>query len=406
MKVMHLTWEFPPNKVGGIASVLENLSRSQLKCGITPIVVTCTFDGNEGYENLNGVHVYRFNADHIPAEDFPSWTLGMNLLMQKAACDVINNEKGVDLIHAHDWLVAMPAISLKHLYRIPLVSTMHALESGRYGGIRGDRQELIHSLEGRLSFESWRVICNSEFMKRSVSGAFSIPWEKIDVVPNGVSASDMAVNADLSKIKERFAMPHERIITYIGRHVWEKGVDVLVGAVPKVLSVHPDAKFVIAGMGYMKERCEGIAYNMGVAHKVFFPGFVDDKTEKAELLHISSVFVVPSRYEPFGITPLEAMACNVPVVVSNTGGLSEIVEHEKNGLKVYPDNSDSIADGINRILGDKGLADHLVSNAREIIEKVYNWDIIAEKTKSVYGRVMNEYKSNNWKPKELFKAEN
>ncbi|MBW6451900.1 MAG: glycosyltransferase family 4 protein [DPANN group archaeon] len=397
MKVMHLTWEFPPNKVGGIASVLENLTKSQLKCGVTPIVVTCAFEGKEGYENYEGVHVYRFNADNIPAEDFPSWALEMNLLMQRVASDVINKEGGVDLIHAHDWLVAMPAISLKHLYRIPLISTIHALESGRYGGINGDRQEFIHSLEGRLVFESWKVICNSEFMKNSVLNAFHVPWDQVSVIPNGVSIESMEAPSNISDIRNNFAMSNEKIITYVGRHVFEKGVDVLVGAVPSVLSKHPEVKFVICGTGYMRDRCKNIANELGVSDKVIFPDFIDDNTRNA-LLHMSSVFVVPSRYEPFGITPLEAMACNTPVVVSDTGGLSEIVEHEKDGIKVYPDNSKSLAWGINRVLEDDNLSNYLVQNAKKKIDELYNWDKIALNVQIVYDIIHKEYTDLNWKP--------
>ncbi len=401
LKIMHLTWEFPPYKVGGIGSVVEDLSLAQARQGARPIVVTCTFDEKtEGYENYNGVHVFRFNADGIPADDVTEWTSQMNLLMQTTAAEVIQEVGGVDIIHVHDWLSAIAGITLKHIYRIPLIGDIHALEKGRYGHIRGPIQEFIHSMEGKLVFEAWRVICHSEFMKREVVAAFGTPWDKIDVVPNAVYIDKFLKELPEDKkaeIKNRYALPEEKIVTYVGRLVWEKGVDVLIGAVPMILAQHPEAKFVIGGKGYMRDRLEKLAHDLGVAHKVLFLGFVPDE-ELKELLAVSDVFVVPSRYEPFGITPLEAMTSKTPVVVSDTGGLSEIVEHEHNGIKVYPGMSDSLAWGVNRILGDPGLANKLVENALEKLRNVYDWDNVARQTLSIYERVLEEYKNVDWKP--------
>ena len=124
MKILHLTWEYPPYKVGGLSTHVEELTQAQQKLGHEPIIVACAFEGKDGYENVNGVHVFRFDADHIPAEDFPSWTLQMNVLMQNAASEVMSEFPDISLIHSHDWLSATSAISLKHIYRIPLISTL------------------------------------------------------------------------------------------------------------------------------------------------------------------------------------------------------------------------------------------------------------------------------------------
>ncbi len=397
MKVMHLTWEFPPYKIGGIGTVLEDLTRSQLSQGVEPVVVTCGFEGKVGYENRDGVHVYRFDADYIPAEDFHSWALQMSMLMQNKACEVMNEHKDISIIHAHDWLVATAAVGVKHMYRKPLISTIHALESGRYGGISGNRQELIHSLEKKLAFESWKIVCNSEFMKRSVSYALSVPHDKIEVIPNGVNMGKMKVDFDHGAEKAKYALPHESIIFYVGRLVWEKGIDILVGAMPSILDKNPDAKFVFAGCGYMTDRLKKQAYNVGVADKVLFLGFVDDETLK-KLFHISDVVVVPSRYEPFGITAIEAMSCHVPVVVTDTGGLAETVSHDIDGIKVWPESSNSLAWGICRVLGDRNLASSLSEKAYGMVEGKYNWDNISAQLKSVYDAVSKQYSASDWKP--------
>ncbi len=395
---MHLSWEYPPYKVGGLATHVEELARAQAKLGDEPIVVTCAFEGREGYENVEGVHVFRFNADKIPAEDFPSWTLQMNVLMQNQASQVMSEFRDISLIHTHDWLSATSAIALKHIYRVPLVSTIHSLEVGRRGGIYDDRQKMINDLEGRLVFESWKVLTCSEFMKRSVSSQFSVPWDKIDVVPNGVNLEKFKAPQNLLSEKSRFALPHEKIVFFVGRHVWEKGVDVLVGAVPYVLKECPEAKFVISGKGYMTDKCKKLAWDFGVADKVLFTEYVDDDMLNL-LYHLADVVACPSRYEPFGIVPLEAMACNTAVVISDAGGLNEIVEHEKDGLKVFANNSESLAHGIKRVLSEPELLSTLKKNMPEKVRSIYNWEKIAARTNAIYNQVVSDYQKSGWKPR-------
>jgi glycosyltransferase involved in cell wall biosynthesis len=176
--------------------------------------------------------------------------------------------------------------------------------------------------------------------------------------------------------------------------VHEKGVHVLVNAVSRVLE-KVNAKFIIVGNGYMKEQLSNIVKNMGFAHKVMFTGFVDDETLR-RLQKCADVSVVPSLFEPFGIVALEAMAAKSPVVVSDTGGLSEIVEHDVTGVKVYPDNPNSLAWGITKVLADDGYANWLRTNAYKRIQEKYDWDKIAQKTKTIYNDVLTEYSKSFW----------
>jgi glycosyltransferase involved in cell wall biosynthesis len=183
-------------------------------------------------------------------------------------------------------------------------------------------------------------------------------------------------------------------VLFVGRLVHEKGVHVLVNAVSKVLE-KVNAKFIIVGNGYMKEQLSGIVKNMGFAHKIMFTGFVDDETLR-KLQKCADVSVVPSLFEPFGIVALEAMAARSPVVVSDTGGLSEIVEHNVTGVKVYPDNPDSLAWGIRKVLLDETYANWIKTNAYKKVQEKYNWDKIAQCTKTVYDAVLNEYSKSAW----------
>jgi len=395
--VLHLSWEYPPHKVGGLGTHVQNLSKAEVKANIQPIVLTCGFNGNCGISLEDGVLVYRVDADGIPAEDFFSWTLQMNILLQAASAEIFSKYK-IDLIHAHDWLVTTTAVALKHIYRIPLVATIHALESGRYGGIKGDRQMMIHDLEGKLVFEAWRVICCSNFMKYSVVGTFCCPEDKVDVIPNGVNVSDFEFDYNKDEFKRKYAMPEEKIVLFVGRHVWEKGLDVLIGAIPMILEKHPEAKFVITGDGYLRGQCESLANQIAPQGKVLFTGYLPDKELKM-LMKTADVMVIPSRYEPFGIVALEGLAAKTPIVVADTGGLGEIVRHEENGIKIWVDNSESLAWGVNYILDNPERAKQIVENGYKEVKEKYSWLSIAKQTRQVYERILAEYSRVNWKPR-------
>ena len=396
MNVLHLTWEFPPFKVGGIASHVYDLTKAQAKAGITPIVVTCSFCGEEGYEEKDGVHIFRFNADNIPAEDFPSWVLEMNLLKENQVVKIFNKFK-IDILHCHDWLSATSAVSTKHMYRVPLIATIHAMEIGRRGAIRQDRERLIDDIERRLVYESWRTIVCSYFMKNSICSCFHTPEDKLDVIPNGIYSDKYDnLNFNYESVKMKYAMPFEKIVLFVGRLVWEKGADLLIGSVNRVLSEVPDVKFVFVGKGYMKDKCLEIANNLGVRDKIYFCGYLSDE-ELDALYVVANVVVVPSRYEPFGIVALEGMAAKTPVVLSSAGGLCEI--GDGCAYKVGVENSDEIADGITNILTRKELRNDMIENGFLKVTTIYNWDVIVNTTKKTYLRVLEEYNNAKWKPK-------
>jgi len=189
-------------------------------------------------------------------------------------------------------------------------------------------------------------------------------------------------------------LPEEKIVLFVGRLVYEKGIHVFVNAVPKVLG-KVNAKFVIVGNGYMKEPLSNLVKSMGLAHKVMFTGFVDDETLK-NLQKCADVSVVPSLFEPFGIVALEAMAAKSPVAVSDTGGLSEIVEHSVTGVKVYTENPDSLAWGIIKVLLDENYANRIKDNAYKRVQENYNWDKISRQTKDVYQKVLEEHSKSFW----------
>jgi len=397
LTVMMLSWEFPPRIIGGISPHVYYLSKSLARNGIKVYVVTCDFPEAPQHEVVDGVEVFRIDSYKNPSPDFATWVYLMNVNMQKEAAALVNSLDGkVDVFHAHDWLVANAGIGLKHVFRKPLLATIHSTEIGRRNGIHFDYERMIHETEAWLTYEAWRVICCSDYMVSHVKWAFGLPADKLVMVPNGVDAEAYAKigNDDLSRFRSKFALPEEKIVLFVGRLVHEKGVHVLVNAVSRVLE-KVNAKFIIVGNGYMKEQLSNIVKNMGFAHKVMFTGFVDDETLR-KLQQCANVSVVPSLFEPFGIVALEAMAAKSPVVVSDTGGLSEIVEHGVTGVKVYPDNPDSLAWGITKVLLDEAYANWIKTDAYKKIHEKYDWDRIAQQTKAIYDTVLNEYSKSTW----------
>ncbi len=398
ISVLMLTWEFPPRIIGGISSHVSGLSAGLAHKGATVHVVTCDFPGAPEYEQAQGVHVYRFNSK-IPSYSFLGWVLSMNQAMAERAIDVINaNNEDVDIIHAHDWLVADAAVKVRNAFDKPLVSTIHATETGRRGGIHNDYQKTINEVETQLIKQSSQVICCSKYMLDQVRQTFRTAKDKLSVIPNGVNVDRFDHPADTRSIMKRFAKKHEKLVVYVGRLVHEKGVHVLIGAAPKVLEKLPNVNFVIVGEGGMKDYLLKEAWDFGIADHVFFTGFVDQET-LVSIYKAGDVAVFPSLYEPFGITALEAMAAKTPVVVSDTGGLAEIVDHDHTGIKVYSDNSDSLAWGILRILQNKKLATQIREKAFQKVHQRYSWAKITDETVDVYCKAILQGPSSNLKLK-------
>ncbi|MCS7145550.1 MAG: glycosyltransferase family 4 protein [Nitrososphaerota archaeon] len=396
--VVMLSWEFPPRIIGGLAAHVHDLSVELAKKGVEVHVLTPDFPGAPKREEMNGVQVHRVDSYKYPAPDFASWIAMMNVNMLDYACGILKNElQKPFIIHAHDWLVAQASITLKHIFRMPLIATIHSTEYGRRGGIHDDYQRMIASTEAWLAREAWRVICVSRFLAEEVNRALGTPMGKIDVIPNGVCLENFSSSGSNSELRSRFAAPHERIVLYVGRLVYEKGVHLLVEAIPRVLQ-SVDVKFVIVGEGYLKEWIRRRVEEMGVAHKVYVTGFLDVKTVRS-LYAVSDVFVMPSLYEPFGIVALEAAASRLPLVSTCIGGIGEIVSHLHSCVSVYP-NPDSLAWGITQVLTNPALAEHLRTNAYERVKNEFTWWRIAERTIEVYQGVLGEYAAiSGWKPR-------
>lgn len=383
MKILMLTWEYPPRIVGGIARVVHDLSKRLIKDGHEVTVITYR-DGNVSeYENDKGVEVYRVDNYMIHPNNFIDWIMQLNFNMIAKATEVINKEGGFDVIHAHDWLVTYAAKSLKQSFNLPMVATIHATEAGRNSGIHDDTQRYINDTEWLLTYEATEVIVNSNYMKGHVQGLFGLPFDKISVIPNGINLNNFTGIERDYDFRRRFAMDNEKIILYVGRLVYEKGVQHLISAMPKILDHYHDSKLVIAGKGGMLDELKAQVDSMGLSNKVYFTGYLNQK-EVQKMYKCADVAVFPSTYEPFGIVALEAMLAGIPTVVSDIGGLNEIVEHGVNGMKSYAGNPNSIADSVLSLLFDQQLAMNVTKNAKNKVKNEFNWQKIAQDTHYIY----------------------
>ncbi|GMA65093.1 DUF1957 domain-containing protein [Alicyclobacillus fastidiosus] len=386
--VLMLSWEFPPLTVGGLSRHVYDLSRYLVKNGVEVHVLTMHVDGCEANEIVEGVHVHRVHIMKPDGGEFIHFIFQLNLMMVDACSALVKSGLTFDLVHAHDWLVTDAAQTIKHLYNLPLIATIHATEHGRNDGLHTELQHKIHQQEWELTYEAWRVIVCSTYMRQEVEQIFQLPHDKVDVLPNGVDRKLLTPRHDVEASKAGYADDDEQVVLFVGRLVREKGVHILLEAAPAILAAHPKAKFIVVGAGPAESDFRHMSTQLGLGSKVLFTGFVSDEARN-RLLHSADVAVFPSLYEPFGIVALEAMAAGTPVVVSDVGGLADVVQHETNGLKMYAGDVRSLTNQVNALLGNPDWAQNLANTAISQIDR-YDWDHIAKGTTKIYQRVLVE----------------
>lgn len=394
MKILMLSWEYPPKNIGGIAEHVYHLSREIYEMGHEVHVITSNGDNIQAEEIVNGVFIHRVNPLNIDTNDFIKWVMHLNFSIIERSIRLINDLGNFEIIHAHDWICTYSACALKGAYKIPMIATIHATEYGRNGGIKTEMQYYISQTEWKLCYEAWKVVVCSNYMEHELIELFKLPESKIWVIPNGVSLDVYNDNFDKADFRRIYANDDEKIVYYVGRHVYEKGLHLLVGAAA-ILCKDQKIKFVIAGIGPMSDAIKEQVSNNGLDSSFYFTGFIDNTT-KNKIYSIADVAVFPSLYEPFGIVALEAMAAGCPVIVTETGGLNEIIQNGINGLKAYTNSSDSIVWNINQILNNKELANKLIENGLRSVNEHYNWKFASSITLDMYACVKKELSMTEW----------
>ncbi len=395
-----LSWEYPPRIVGGISPHVYELSQQLQAKGIEVHVVTkATPNAPDEETEPSGVQVHRVHLDEKP-NDFLHEIQLLNIATDLRVRQLLEDWRPggqPTLFHAHDWLSLDSARELKYEYKLPMIATVHATESGRHGGIYNDTSKYIHEQEYWLTYEAWRIIVCSEFMKGEVVRLFNSPSDKVDVIFNGVNAEKFHFEwTDKERMEQRnkLALPDEKIIMFVGRFVREKGIQVLLNAANAILAEEPKVKFMIVGGGN-RERLERFVEWSGLKDKVLFTGFMANRSLH-QLYRVADVAVFPSLYEPFGIVALEGMAAGAPVVASDAGGLKEVVSHDKTGTLSFAGDPGSLAWAILHVLRNPEKAKKMNTEAQVRLKTDFNWANIADKTIKVYEQVWEEFLHSYW----------
>jgi 1,4-alpha-glucan branching enzyme len=367
LRILMLSWEFPPNHVGGLGRHVHDLGAALAAAGHQVHLITLADpSASPGIEQTAGMHVYR--VERPPEEgNFLAWVYRMNQAMVAAAGRIAGEP--FDVVHSHDWLTGQAGIALKARWGAALVATMHATEKGRNGAIREPIQQAIHEEEWLLTATADRVITVSQAMAREVADSFQVAPT---VIYNGVTLPGPApVPA---------GHPGRPYFVYVGRLVQEKGVQVALRALG---FMHGNAHLVVAGKGPMEEELKRLTRLWGLEDRVHFVGRVSELEKHGWLQH-AVAGLVPSLYEPFGIVALEVMASGAPVVVSDTGGLAEIVTHGRDGFQVPPGDAGALAVLMDGLLAHPDEARAVARAGQETAARQFAWPAIAEETAKVY----------------------
>ena len=392
MRVLMLSWEYPPLVVGGLGRHVHALATALVRGGHEVVVVTREHPDALPDAMAGGVRVVRVAEDPplVPFEELLAWTMALNHGLVRAALGVLDDWRP-DVVHAHDWLVAHAAKTLKDATGLPLVATVHATEAGRHQGfLPGPVNRAIHSVEWWLTYEARRVVTCSAYMRDQVRELFLLPHEKVDVVPNGIDIDHWSADvARVAALRATLAPNGEPLLVFAGRLEYEKGVHTVLQALPRLRRRHPGLRLVIAGAGTHQAELREQVRTLRVGRAVTFMGFLDPD-DLAVLAAAADAALVPSIYEPFGMVALECAAAGTPLVVADTGGLREFVDDGATGLRFPPGDHAGLADAVTRLLGDDLLAARMVRDARALLARTYTWEAIARRTAEVYERARRE----------------
>jgi len=389
MRIAILAWESLHSiAVGGLAAHTTELAAALAARGHQVHVFTRRMLGQLAHDCIDDVHYHR--CFYIPQGDFVDDVNSMCRAFVDRVFEVEDFVGRFDVVHAHDWLGANAMIWIKQGRGHKTVLTIHSTEYGRCGNafVNG-RSVRVREQEKAGTYWADKVIAVSQATKNEIMWMYAVPDSKVQVIGNGVDWRRFDIQTDPGKIKAQYGIaPLDPIVFFCGRLVWQKGPDILVEAIPAVLRLCSNAKFVFAGDGDMRGGLQARAQNLGIAPAVRFLGYKNGD-ELVRLFKSSDTVCVPSRNEPFGIVVLEGWAAVKPVVVTENGGPNEYVRHETNGLKIYP-RPDSVSWGINRVFSNFDWARQLGSNGRQLLEQQFSWDKVVEKTLGVYREVAPE----------------
>lgn len=385
-RILIVSWEYPPLIEGGLARHVRKLSEALVELGVEVHVLTRGGEEATVEERAGGVQIHRIVEPERPSDlaEFVTWVERMNSDMLAAGVE-LGDRFEFDLIHGHDWLVAGACDHLARRYGCPLVTTIHATEYGRHQGwVDKHPQSHIHGVEKWIVNRSDRVIACSEFMQDQIVAIFGADEEKVRVIHNGIDPDDLPEvdEAELGRLRSEFAAPDEKLVLLIGRLVYEKGFQLALEAMPKVIEAMPETRFLVAGSGTHEAELHRLAEDLGLMEHGTFLGWIGDDV-LASLYRIADLTVVPSIYEPFGLVALEAMASECPCIAADTGGLREVVPVEGAGLRFRASDPDHLAEAAIEVLSSEELRRKMIGEGLAHIRQ-FDWNDVARETLGLY----------------------
>ncbi|MCU0838425.1 MAG: glycosyltransferase family 4 protein [Rhodospirillales bacterium] len=367
---------------GGLGVHVTELAAGLQRRGHEMHVITRRKENQNHYDGIDGVHYHR--VDHGLNENFVECMDSMCKSMAHRFYEVTKMIGKFELIHAHDWLAANSMKYVMDGFGTPGVITMHSTEYGRDGNVFFEGfARWVRDAEAAGCHNAKVVIAVSHFLADELRRIYQVPNEKIHIVPNGVNYHAFDGYLNPAEVKGRYGIgPMAPTVFCPGRMTLQKGMDILVEAVPMVLASYPETKFIISGDGPEKDNVVRRAYECGAAHAVIFLDNLP-RWQFVDLIRSVDIVAVPSRNEPFGIIVLEAWAAGKPVVATLAGGPREFIWHDVNGYLVNTDPG-GMAHGIGSLLADHEHCRALGANGRRAVEDKFNWDNVAAYTEGVY----------------------
>ncbi|MBE0558582.1 MAG: glycosyltransferase family 4 protein [Proteobacteria bacterium] len=293
------------------------------------------------------------------------------------AASAIAGDISFDIIHAHDWMTVPAALNARRISGKPLVLHVHSLEYDRSGE---NVNPAIRAIEREGLERADRIIAVSHRTKRMIEELYGIDPAKIAVVYNAVTRAEAG---RIYRAERRTTPRRDRMVLYLGRITYQKGPDYFIEAAALVLKALPEARFVMAGAGDMMGQMIELVGSRGIGSRFHFTGFLQGE-EIERIFSLSDLYVMPSVSEPFGISPLEAMLYDVPVIISRQSGVAEILKH---ALKVDFWDVRDIAGKIIAVLKYPALAGEMTQKAQEELRKI-RWETAAERIAEVYRQVI------------------
>lgn len=410
-------WEFPPHILGGLGTASFGLTRGmaqQPDMDITFVMPKPQGDEDQSFLRLIGAcntpvvwkdvsfsevssrlskymdtqlyfdlrnHIYSdfryINTNDLGCIEF-SGRYPDNLMEEinnySIVSGVIARTVEYDIIHSHDWLTYPAGIHAKTVSGKPLVIHVHATDFDRS---RGNVNPQVYNIEKNGMDHADHIVCVSNLTRQTVIEKYNQNPHKVSTVHNAVEPLEPDIQA-LNPSK-----PKDKLVTFLGRITMQKGPEYFVEAAAKVLDRTKGVRFVMAGSGDMMEKMIYLAANRGISDRFHFPGFLKGK-QVYEMLKRSSVYVMPSVSEPFGISPLEAMQCGVPTIISKQSGCAEILDK---ALKVDYWDIDSMADAIHSICTYDAMAEYLEREGKNEVDEI-KWEYAGQKVRTIYDRLV------------------